>query len=444
MKRIFALLLAMLLVVSLVACGGSQEPAATEAPAANAGAAEQAPTLAGQTVSMVIWGSEERKASFEEVLAPFTEETGINVEITLIPEGEIVTKVSAQIAAGKSYDISWMNESVASQFIQTGNLEDISVIMEDEEYDFEDLSQSIMDLYKKDGKLYAVPFTASPRVWFYNKNLIAQANLEDPQALAARGEWTYDKMLEYSQAIHDLGSNYFGFCNWNYTVPNAWNIYLDWLWAYGGDFFDDNMTVCLANTPETIGVLETYKNCIETGLTPTPDSSIDFATGQVGFTRNAVSYGGTLTDIDFEWDIIPNPTGPVENSATMIGTAVYTVPKGAPHKEAAIEVIKFLTSKEGMSDDFIMGNWNPLRESVLSSEKYLNREGGVPSAEGLRLAMIEPMSGNTRRQYTSANYNELDLKVKEILSSWLADEYESTAAMCADMEAQLTALIEEG
>ena len=128
----------------------------------------------------------------------------------------------------------------------------------------------------------------------------------------------------------------------------------------------------------------------------------------------------------------------------MIGTAVYTVPKGAPHKEAAIEVIKFLTSKEGMSDDFIMGNWNPLRESVLSSEKYLNREGGVPSAEGLRLAMIEPMSGNTRRQYTSANYNELDLKVKEILSSWLADEYESTAAMCADMEAQLTALIEEG
>ena len=423
MKKLFATLLALCMLFALCA-----------------------PTVfaesANETISMVIWGGDARKAAYEELFAPFTEKTGISVEITLVPLEEIVTKTSAQIAAGQPYDMVWLTEAMLPQFIATDNLEDISAIMEDSEYNFADISPSVCANYIKDGKLYAVPFTSSPRVWFYNKNLIAQAGLEDPLELAQKGEWTYDKLFEMSRAISDLSDSTYGFSIWNYSSPNDWNILLDWTWSHGASFFNEDMSKCTINTPEGIAALDIYKQCIKDGLTTTPDSSIDFASGQLGFIRNAISLKGTLTDVDFEWDIIPNPIGPVEDAPVAVGVAAYSVPKGSAHKEAAMEAIKYITSEELMGSDFLMTNFSPLRASVLSSDKFLD-QGGAPSADALKLAILAPMQGNTRLYPNCDYYDEADLKVKEILSAWYADQYSDTAEMVADMEMQLDEILSQ-
>lgn len=449
MKKFIAIMLAVLMMLSVfTACNQESEETTADTTAATQVNAEtsaeessEASSLAGQTVSFVIWGNDERKAAFEELFAPFTAETGINVEITLVPLEEIVTKTSAQIAAGQSYDVVWMSEAMLPQFIATNNLEDISALMEDAQYNFEDISQSLAANYIVDGKLYALPWTSSPRVWFYNKDLIAQAGLEDPAVLAANGEWTYDKLYEYSEAISALSDSTYGFTVWNYQSPNDWNILLDWTWAHGASFFDEGMTECTINTAEGIAALDAYMECIEKGLTTTPDSSIDFASGQLGFTRNVASLKGTLTDVDFEWDILPNPAGTDEDAPVAVGVAAYVVPKGAPHKEAAIEVIKYITSAELMADDFLMSSFSPTRISVLSSEKYLDQ--GCPSAEAIKLALIAPMEGNTRLYPTCDYYDEADLKFKEILSAWYAGQYTDTAEMVADMEAQLNPILSQ-
>lgn len=423
MKKVLALLLALCTIVALCVPAAFAEPAK-------------------ETISMVIWGGDARKAAYEELFAPFTEETGIAVEITLVPLEEIVTKTSAQIAAGQSYDMVWLTEAMLPQFIATDNLEDISAIMDDEEYNFADISPSVCANYIKDGKLYAVPFTSSPRVWFYNKDLIKKAGLEDPLELAAKGEWTYDKLFEMSKAISDLSDSTYGFAIWNYQSPNDWNILLDWTWSNGASFFDEDMTKCTINTPEGIAALDMYKKCIEDGLTTTPDSSIDFASGQLGFTRNVASLKGSLTDVDFEWDIIPNPKGSVEDAPVAVGVAAYSVPKGSAHKEAAMEAIKYITSEALMGSDYLMTNFSPLRASVLSSDKFLD-QGAAPSADALKLAILAPMQGNTRLYPTCDYYDEADLKVKEILSAWYAGQYADTAEMVADMEAQLDDIINQ-
>lgn len=441
MKKFLAFLLAMLMVVGMFSACGAEEAPETKAPAAEAPAAEDSASLEGQTVSLVMWGNDARKEFFDGLLAPFAEETGINVEITLVPLEEIVTKTSAQIAAGQSYDLVWMSEAMLPQFIATNNLEDISVLMEDTEYNFGDISSTLAANYIVDGKLYAVPWTSSPRVWFYNKDLIAQAGLTDPYELAAKGEWTYDKLFEYSEQISALSDSNYGFTIWNYGSPNDWNILLDWTWSHGASFFDEAMTKCTINTPEGIAALDAYMDCMKSGLTTTPDSSVDFASGQLGFTRNTISLKSTLADVDFEWDILPNPVGSDTEAPVAVGVAAYVVPKGAPHKEAAIEVIKYLTAAEQMADDYMMSTFSPTRISVLSSEKFLDQ--GCPTADHIQLAIVDPMAGNTRLYPTCDYYDEADLKVKEIMSAWYAGQYADTAAMVADMEAQLNEILSQ-
>lgn len=441
MKRILSLALSLAMVISLAACGGASGSSSTAASTTSSGTTESG-DLSGQTVSMVIWGSDDRKSAYEELFADFTAETGINVEITLVELESIITKTSAQIAAGDSYDMVWMSEAMIPQMMNNGLLEDMSSVRDDADYDYADLSQSLQANYEgPNGEVYAISFTSSPRVWFYNKDLIAQAGLEDPLTLAQNGEWTYEKLFEYSQAVKDLNNGSYGFSIWNYQSPNDWNILLDWTWSNGASFFNEDMTECTINTPEGIAALNSYKDCIDQGLTPTADSSLDFASGQIAFSRNTISQSGTLGDVEFKWDVVPNPKGSDEDAPVAVGVAAYVVPKGAPHKEAAIEAIKYITSKELMADDYLMSNFSPVRASVLGSDKFLD-QGEAPSKEALELSILEPMTGNTRIYPTCDNYDECDLKVKELLSAWYAGQY-TTEELVSEMETQCNAIIQQ-
>ena len=171
------------------------------------------------------------------------------------------------------------------------------------------------------------------------------------------------------------------------------------------------------------------------------DSSLDFASGQIAFSRNTISQSGTLGDVEFKWDVVPNPKGSDEDAPVAVGVAAYVVPKGAPHKEAAIEAIKYITSKELMADDYLMSNFSPVRASVLGSDKFLD-QGEAPSKEALELSILEPMTGNTRIYPTCDNYDECDLKVKELLSAWYAGQY-TTEELVSEMETQCNAIIQQ-
>jgi len=86
MKKAFALLLALIMVLSLVACGGSSAPAATEAPMAEAPAAEapaaEAPAAEEGKVFRIYAWNEEFKGFFEKY---YEVPEGITVEWVINP-----------------------------------------------------------------------------------------------------------------------------------------------------------------------------------------------------------------------------------------------------------------------------------------------------------------------------------------------------------------------
>ena len=107
LKKVLAVVLSALMVLSLAACGGSSSaPAADAAPAAEAAKEEKAadtaaPAADGETLKF--WGVEVASwtPAFEELLAGFEAETGIKVEILACGTGESpYTKITSAYNSG--------------------------------------------------------------------------------------------------------------------------------------------------------------------------------------------------------------------------------------------------------------------------------------------------------------------------------------------------------
>ena len=94
MKKTIAMLLALVMVFALCACGGSSAPAATQAPAAEAPAAE-APAAEGS----VYWLNfkPESDQALQEMAAMYTEETGVPVKVVTAASGTYNETLTAEM-----------------------------------------------------------------------------------------------------------------------------------------------------------------------------------------------------------------------------------------------------------------------------------------------------------------------------------------------------------
>lgn len=101
MKKLLALLLAAVMVLSLAACGGSGKTAETQAPAAG-NAAPAAPAASGGPISLTLWGAEEDQALLAELVEKFkaqypdqTFDIKIGVESESTAKDTVLTDVEA-------------------------------------------------------------------------------------------------------------------------------------------------------------------------------------------------------------------------------------------------------------------------------------------------------------------------------------------------------------
>ena len=98
MKKFVSLMLCLIMVLSLAACGAKKEetPAAPapSAPAASAPAADQ--PYAGTTIRVILAGHDWTTA-VKDRLGEFTETTGIEIEFESYPEDQLSTKLNVEL-----------------------------------------------------------------------------------------------------------------------------------------------------------------------------------------------------------------------------------------------------------------------------------------------------------------------------------------------------------
>jgi multiple sugar transport system substrate-binding protein len=312
---------------------------------------------------------------------------------------------------------------------------DLRPILESlEGYDFADLRPSSLEPWSVGDAVYGIPFTNSTNVMYYNKDIFDAAGLPDPDEMVANGEWTWENVAAAAKTIVDTDSARYGYIFGNNIFTNGWRILED-IWApYGAGPWSADGTECRFDSPETVAATQLVWDSIYTdGSHPEPGVDADFFAGDIGMGLYRPSQASKLPEVDFEWGIAPQPSGPLGYvpSAATNGITVFA---GGDNPELAAEFLALTTNVEGAqrnSQSF------PSARASMQTMDILGPANPILSEEDIETTVLAAITApNASWGYNHVNWGPLFTDAQRIFDGdvWRAD---------ADVPAALTQVCTE-
>ena len=264
MKKLIAMLLAVVMVLGLAACSVSEKPAetaapATQAPAADAPAATEAPAAAPVEISLWTypiggWGDQ---ATVDSLLAAFNAahpEIKVSVEYLTYADGD--DKVNTAIEGNAAPDLVMEGpERLVANWGAKGKMVNIADLFDDTDK-AEINPAALAACFTADGSAaYEYPLVMTAHCMAVNKTVFEQAGAMQ-YIDEATHTWTTEGFLNAVKAVYDAGYENVGvvFCGGqggdqgNRALINN---------LYGGTFTNAEHTAYTADSAENIKALET-------------------------------------------------------------------------------------------------------------------------------------------------------------------------------------------
>jgi len=139
---------------------------------------------------LVIWDKTEYIPFYNEFMAQFvqawSEATGIEVEYTVVPPRDLITKLMTAVESGHVPDIATVEVGMVAQLAGMGATTitaDLLAAIEAQTGDR--FSEAAVRLVSIDGQPRGVPTATFPAALFYRNDLLEAAGVEPPQTIAA-------------------------------------------------------------------------------------------------------------------------------------------------------------------------------------------------------------------------------------------------------------------
>lgn len=327
-------------------------PGATEAPAATVvPAATEAPAAAsqtGSTVNITYWGSfSGGLGEAEQAMVKRFNESQSDVKVEYQFQGsyeETAQKFTAGLQAKTIPDVLLLSDVWWFGFYAAGAIAQLDELAKAADVDFADYEPVLLNEGKRVGKQYWIPFARSTPLFYYNKDIWAEAGLPDraPETWAEFGEWAPKLVKKDGDALSRAA----------FLHPNGAS-YIAWLfqgvvWQHGGQYSQPDFTMTMTD-PNTLRAAQLYQDsATKLGwATLSQDVNKDFI-GGVGAATMASTGGlaGIVKNATFKVGVGFLPKA--ESFGCPTGGAGLAIPTGAPEekKAAAMKYIAFATSPE--------------------------------------------------------------------------------------------------
>lgn len=308
----------------------------------------------------------------------FAEKTGKNVTVKFetIPFAEYNTKLALQLQSSSPPDAGWILENSAPAFIEGRLLYELNTAMKP--YNPADFSEPAMGLWKSGGKVFAIPFSTSPFVIFYNKDLFSKAGIPSPDELMAKGDWTLARFRESAARIRKATGVY-GFQGVDGQAYDArvWHNLVPFIRGFGADAWTEDGTV-LINSEKAVQGVSFFRDMLLTdGSVVPPGDQSDFFNGAAAMTVGQLSRVSKLSGVAWKWGMATMPKGPAVD-AQVIGQAAMGVFAKGKNAALAAELVAYMTNESCVKR--MAGIWPPARKSVLESNEFLSSNPAVPPA----------------------------------------------------------------
>jgi multiple sugar transport system substrate-binding protein len=255
----------LILVSALIGACAVAAPVAPEAaaPAADAGAAAAAPT--GESISFWMKKAlvDASNTAIEERVAAFEAETGIDVDLRILPYEDFRPQWSAAIESGNVPDVTFLGYQEVGQFFSQDVLMDVTDLVGEIQATHGPMNEALVEAVTFDGRMYGVPFWSESTILFYRKDLFEQAGIDGPPA-------TWEEFLANAQLLTnpDEGVYGAGFGIGRGNSDAEW-WFRDVLWDNGAFVFSEDGSSAALDTPEAAEALQWIADMFTTtGVTP--------------------------------------------------------------------------------------------------------------------------------------------------------------------------------
>ena len=368
-------LLPLLLVLLACSNGSSTSPAVSSTATATAEPA---------TITWSFWGDDWEVAINQRMLRAFERDhPQIKVHTEHRPWGAYFSWLRDEWRAGRSPDVIFLN--YVPSYVALGELEPLDRFVAADNMQLNDFYPALLDAFRSNNVLYGLPRDNDTKVIYFNRQHFAQAGVAEPVA-----GWTWGDLRRAALALtnRDSGDPRYGFG----FEPDYW--WLAWLWQNGGDVLDDprNPTAVLLDSPANVEALQFLQDLIHRDrVTPPPaqlntdDMNKLFREGRLSmmFGNHALVPWFAET-ADLAWDIAPLPQAKMR--VNVAGGAGYTISRRSQSKDAAWQLVKFLTGPKAQAILAESGLITPARRSVREDNIFLRQQ---PYQAGIFLAETE-------------------------------------------------------
>lgn len=252
-RRIAALCMCAVMTASLAACGESGDKGASE------GGKDK-----GGKLSVMIWDNYQ-EPGLKEIIADFTEETGIEAELQVVQWNEYWTLLEAGAQGGEMPDVFWMHSNESQRYMSNEILLDLTDKASDSELvDMSKYPEEIKELYTYDGKVYGIPKDIDTIALWYNKTMFDEAGVDYPDET-----WTWDTVVENAKKLTKEDGSQYGIAIRN---DNNQEAYYNIVYDMGGEIISDDKKTSGYDDPNTIKAMQYIEKLIQDGSMPSMET----------------------------------------------------------------------------------------------------------------------------------------------------------------------------
>ena len=370
----------------------------------------------------------------DELLAEFTEETGISVVFHEVSWDDIRDKVSIAASGGEAAaDVIEVDWSWVGEMNSAGWLEPIEMSEEDK------ADMPTLETFSIDGDILAVPYANDYRIAYYNKAHFEKAGItEVPE--------TWDEVYDALKKIKEAGV-----VEYPYTMPmnadESATTSMMWMaFARSGQVFNEDDTL---NQDAVTDALQYENQFVKDGLIDPASISFNgmdcyrkITSGEASFMVGPTKFVGISNDPEQCTEIgnivpilLPGAEGTSEQ--TMALPEAVGITSFSENKEAAKEFVKWFSSADIQKRMYKVNSSIPTRNKVLAE---MVEDGTFENAGAMldEAALIKSVFPNGVPSYYSEMSNTIYNNVNKMVLGEITPEEAFDA-----MNTKVNELIEE-
>lgn len=295
------------------------------------------------------------KTLWEDILKPFEAETGLDVELTIVPWDTFEEKYLTGVASGEGPDVGYFYVTMIGDYIKRGLLEPFDTHLSKADRQ----NYLFLDKGLVDGVQYSMPIVVGgARVIYYNEDILTAAGVNRPPS-------TWDEFE--SSALKVKAAGYVPFVQpWGSPAFGAMNeVFYPFLYQAGGTLFAPDGSRTTFNSPEGLKAAKFLYSLKEQGILEPSTTSQTFEQATEQFLKGkAAFYMGadrSLPDVSaagFKFGIIPSLRDKAQG--TFVASDTLVMFKSCPDYALCAKLTNFILSGPSMAKFHTIAQYPPI------------------------------------------------------------------------------------